>query len=256
MAAVSGTGSARSADYARPSAGSSANPTDAAVPPTSSLPAAATAPELITNLHRAARAAGVTDSDPMLPLILALAQAIGFLDSRLAWNESLLGESSHRMLAAMQSATTTSAAEEKRLLAALHKAENEAANRLTRTVWGALERLLERKFARDIRSCCLIGLTVLLVGVGSFLGLDHWRGGYTSVSQVNEDEISLKLTFSGPEKAREWMEIVKWDSRFVMWASDACREGPTTSSSSKPETCSVQLLGKIPNSTSNSKPPW
>ena len=172
MAAVSGTGSARSADYARPSAGSSANPTDAAVPPTSSLPAAATAPELITNLHRAARAAGVTDSDPMLPLILALAQAIGFLDSRLAWNESLLGESSHRMLAAMQSATTTSAAEEKRLLAALHKAENEAANRLTRTVWGALERLL---------AACRSG--VLGHWVDDDVGRGSWASGWRCAAE-------------------------------------------------------------------------
>lgn len=242
------------ADQVSPSAESFIGLADALSPILSGVPTG-TAPELIASLHRAARAAGITDNDPMLPLIIALGQTIGFLDRRLAQSEKALGESSQRALSAMRLIMDTSAAEERRIVATMQKIESDTANRLMKTVWRAMESLLERRYIRNGKDGAVIGLAILLVGSALILGRGDWRSEHASDAQVSESDMGVELKFNSPEMARRWMEGAKWNTQFITRALGGCREASVTPALSEPGACNIQLYTKSPDAGSASRLP-
>ena len=188
-------------------------PTVAAAGRASEKAAAVEAESLIAELREAARLAGVTRNDPMMPLLKGLADSLRFVGTRTAEAERGIAAASQRVVDALVQARATAEAEERRFRQALALAQGDTIEKVGDAIAASADAALMRRVRVFDRNTALLAAAVLVLAAGGCLwGGYHW-GSSDARADIHQTEAGLRQAFAqGPAEAASWLGLMQWNS--------------------------------------------
>jgi hypothetical protein len=163
---------------------------------------------LISQLHEAARQAGIRHDDPMAPLIDGLAQTINYLNERSAWSERVVTVASRRILQALVQSRETADAEAQRFRTELALAEAETVRHVADSIVQTTDAAWSKRIrSLDRNAIVIVGfLMVAVAGTSALIG-DWWGRSRTHNTFSQNDPLLQRALVPDAN----WNELMSWN---------------------------------------------
>lgn len=200
---------------------------------------------LIDEIRNAARLAGMTRDDPMMPLLTALTGTIRFQHERNARSEQISKQYVQRTVEMLQLNRANNNTEIVRLEAEAARIQANVIKDLgARIVADSNEAFTQRARTFE-RNSILFWASVLVAIIMCAVGSGFQWGHQNAMTGIHETEAGLQAAFAnGPADARMWLELMQWNN--LRSALVQCNNGNRSSTDSRLE-CDMPFWIEAPH---------
>lgn len=183
------------------------------------------ADRLVSQLHEAARQAGLRRDDPMVPLIRVLGEILRFISARTARSDRIASDASRRIARTVSQSRQAADAETKRFRAALAKTEADTVGRIATAIVETADAAWTRRVRVFDRNTAMLAGLVLFAVAAACLAGGAWWGRSSTYADFHETEADLHAAFiDGPDRAHAWLQLMEWnDPRAALLSCDAAQ---------------------------------